>query len=91
MHLDLGGTYVHVCAATGQRERERRVRFGGSLWSRELVAGDVMRSDYRLVRRLAAKGWPVIPPSLKERFVKSGREEGEEGRRGVPRVGKKWE
>ena len=31
-----------------------------------------MRSDYRLVHRLAAKGWPVIPQSLKECFVKSG-------------------
>ena len=43
-----------------------------------LSPGDVMRSDYRPVRRLAAKGWPVIPQSLKERFVKSGREEEEE-------------
>lgn len=31
-----------------------------------------MRSDYRLVPNLAAKGWPVIPQPLKECFVKSG-------------------
>lgn len=40
--------------------------------TQEFVTGDVMRSDYRLVHRLAAKGWPVIPQSLKECFVKSG-------------------
>lgn len=40
--------------------------------TRELVTGDVMRSDYRLVHELAAKGWPIIPQSLKECFVKSG-------------------
>lgn len=43
-----------------------------SVVTQEVVTGDVMRSDYRLVRRLAAKGWPVIPQSLKECFVKSG-------------------
>lgn len=31
-----------------------------------------MRSDYRRVHKLAVKGWPVIPQSLKECFVKSG-------------------
>lgn len=40
--------------------------------TQELVTGDVMRSDYRLVPKLAAKGWPIIPQSLKECFVKSG-------------------
>ena len=44
--------------------------------TRELVTGDVMRSDYRLVHRLAAKGWPVILQSLKECFVKSRWKEG---------------
>lgn len=39
--------------------------------TQELVTGDVMRSDYRLAHRLTAKGWPVIPDSLKECFVKS--------------------
>lgn len=38
----------------------------------KLVTGDVMRSDYRLVHKLAAKGWPTIPQSLKECFVNSG-------------------
>lgn len=40
--------------------------------TQELVTGDVMRSDYRLVPKLAAKGWPIILQSLKECFVKSG-------------------
>lgn len=40
--------------------------------TQELVTGDVMRSDYRLVPKLAAKGWPIIPQSLKECFVKGG-------------------
>jgi len=40
--------------------------------TQELVTRDVMRSDYRLVHRPAEKGWPIIPQSLKECFVKSG-------------------
>lgn len=39
----------------------RRIRCSHSVVNHELVTGDVMRSDYRLVHRLAAKGWPVIP------------------------------
>lgn len=66
----------------------RRIRCSHSVVTRELVTGDVMRSDYRLVPKLAAKGWPIIPQSLKECFVKSGwkrrkkrdRENEEEGR-----------
>lgn len=50
----------------------RRIRCSHSVVTQELVTGDVMRSDYRLVHRLAAKGWPIIPQSLKECFVKSG-------------------
>ena len=50
----------------------RRIRCSHSGVTQELVTGDVMRSDYRLVHRLAAKGWPVILQSLKECFVKSG-------------------
>lgn len=50
----------------------RRIRCSHYVVTQELVTGDVMRSDYRLVHRLAAKGWPIIPQSLKERFVKSG-------------------
>lgn len=42
-----------------------------SVVTQELVTRDVMRSDYRLAHRLAAKGWPVIPESLKECFVKN--------------------
>ena len=50
----------------------QRIRCSQSVVTQELVTGDVMRSDYRLVRKLAAKGWPVIPQSLKECFVRSG-------------------
>ncbi len=50
----------------------RRIRCSHSVVTQELVTGDVMRSDYRLVHGLAAKGWPIIPQSLKECFVKSG-------------------
>lgn len=50
----------------------RRIRCSHSVVTQELVTGDVMRSDYRLVHRLAAKGWLIIPQSLKECFVKSG-------------------
>lgn len=57
-----------ICAA----RLLRRIRFSHSVVTQELVTGDVMRSDYRPVRRLAAKGWPIIPQSLKERFVESG-------------------
>lgn len=44
--------------------------------TQELVTGDVMRSDYRLVPKLAAKGWPIILQSLKECFVKGGWDRG---------------
>lgn len=57
----------------------RRIRCSHSVLTWELVAGDVMRSDYRLVHRLAAKGWPVILQSLKECFVKSGWKRGGKG------------
>lgn len=50
----------------------RGIRCSSSVVTQELVTRDVMRSDYRLVHRLAAKGWPVILQSLKECFVKSG-------------------
>lgn len=50
----------------------RRIRCSHSALTKELVAGDVMRSDYRLVHILPAKGWLIIPQSLKECFVKSG-------------------
>lgn len=49
-----------------------KIRCSHSVVTQELVTRDVMRSDYRLVHRLAAKGWPVILQSLKECFVKSG-------------------
>ena len=58
----------------------RRIRCSHSAVTQELVTGDVMRSDYRLVHRLAAKGWPIIPQSLKECFVKSGWKRGEKRR-----------
>lgn len=50
----------------------RRIRCGACVLTKGLVTGDVMRSDYRLVPNLAAKGWPVIPQPLKVCFVKSG-------------------
>lgn len=56
-----------VCSLGSQR-----IRCSHSVVTQELVTGDVMRSDYRLVHKLAAKGWPIIPQSLKECFVKSG-------------------
>ncbi len=64
----------------------RRIRCSHSVVTHKLVTGDVMRSDYRLVHRLAAKGWPIIPQSLKECFVKSGwREEKKEMERKTKR------
>lgn len=50
----------------------RRIRCSHSAVTYKLVTGDVMRSDYRLVHKLAAKRWSTIPQSLKECFVNSG-------------------
>lgn len=50
----------------------RGIKCGACVLTKGLVTGDVMRSDYRLVPNLTAKGWAVIPQPLKECFVKSG-------------------
>lgn len=62
-----------LCAA----RRLRRIRYSHSMVTQELVTGDVMRSDYSLVPKLAAKGWLTIPQPLKECFVRSGWKRGE--------------
>lgn len=74
-------TWMTECQTRGEglcaAQLLRGIRCSHSVVTRELVTGDVMRSDYRRVHRLAAKGWPIIPQSLKECFVKSGWKRGE--------------